>query len=102
VTDLDVHINTRCPRAFRDRVDEAAKLMGMNRSEWVIKACEDSLRHQFVDRVHATGTPKPRTRLLVAGRRNPALCSHPVEVRSAVGPDGTARCMACNAEVRAL
>jgi hypothetical protein len=101
VTAHEVHVNVRCTKAFRDRIDEAAHRMGMNRSEWVLHVCEDAIWYQFADRSTAA-RPAPRSRTLAAGRNNPALCSHPVALRSAVGPDGTSRCMACNETVRPL
>lgn len=92
-------LNVRTTGEFRDRIDEAAKQLAMDRSAWVLMACENELRKsegrgreiqvQMRSRKRRVGVP--------AG-----LCSHPPQLRSEKGADGSSRCMACGSMVRPL
>jgi hypothetical protein len=99
VTDLEANINVRCTAEKRRIVDDAAQLVGMTRTQWVLEAIDAHLDDTFGRPSAAVSQARPR--MMIVGRTPPELCTHPGVLRSSVGPDGTARCMACNSSITA-
>ena len=97
VSELEANINVRCTRVLRDKVDEAARAMGVSRTEWVLDAIEAKYRAVHDRPPVVVGVT--RRRMTVAGRTPPALCVHPLALRTSIGPDGTARCMGCDSSI---
>jgi hypothetical protein len=88
-------LNVRTPPGLLAQIDAAAAEMAMNRSEWVIKACQDQLARDM-----------PRSRVIQV-RQTPRmmtparLCRHPLELRSE-RVNGQSRCLACGSTFQAL
>ena len=86
-------LNVRMSRSLLGEIDASAKEMAMNRSEWVIKACEDQLARY-----------RPRPRVIQVERRQgarvpPSLCTHPMQMRSEK-VSGESVCFACGSVVK--
>jgi hypothetical protein len=97
LSELDSALNVRTAKTRLAAIDEAAKAMGMNRSEWVLWVLDKELRVHPPERV----LPVQRSRMMV-GYRSPAICNHPMQVRTEKAPNGESRCMACDTTIYPL
>lgn len=51
-TNANSNINIRAPREARDLIDQAARALGRNRSEFMLDAAQERAREVLLDRSH--------------------------------------------------